>query len=180
MLGCLHPSLYKLLWCYTGFKKAKYMVVEMTSASGCLSLTISLTGQQKNQGRSKTWRGRRLEPGNPELQGLWVHSLRQAHSLHWANSFLCVAWILNLAPLDTEKEWAHGWREISILSFPCWSRRRVRGALPLSGRSTIGNMWCTEPQPPFPVPLHHRGEAGVEFRCKIKPEKKAEVEEKCF
>lgn len=42
---------------------------------------------------------------------------------------VCPSSVLGPQPCTSgHREWAHGWREISILFFPCWSRGRVWGA----------------------------------------------------
>lgn len=113
MLGCLHPALYKMLWCSTASKKAKYMVVKMTSASSCLTLVIPKTSRRTRAkaglgGRSKQVRARKSRVMGTLCCTVW--DKLTACTSYWHKedpkaclSFLSCAWGFNHVPLDSER-----------------------------------------------------------------------------
>lgn len=121
VLGCLQPALYKLLRCHAASKKAKYLVVKMTSASGCLPPTIPKTIRRARAEAGLGEGAETLEPQNPESYGdPGLRSVRQSHSLHQALAqrgvkamFVLPQWCLGLQPCtsgcrDQASPWLEG------------------------------------------------------------------------
>lgn len=97
----------------------------MTSASDCLPLPIPKIIRKIRAEAGLEEEVGTLEPENPDLQGLWVAQCEASLQLAPGTgtegskpclSFLSGTWAFNPPPLDTDKEWARGWKEISILS----------------------------------------------------------------
>lgn len=127
MLGCLHPALYKMLWCSTASKKAKYMVVKITSASSCLTLIIPKTSRRTRAeaglgGGSKQVRARKSR----ELWGLCAaqcgtsSQLAPATDTKRGQSHVCPSSVVlgpSIMYLWTQRECTYSWWAFFILSF---------------------------------------------------------------
>ena len=104
------------------------MVVKMTSASGCLPLTIPKAIRRTRAEAGLGEGAGRLKPENPESYGdSGLHSVRQAHCLHQALAqrgfkamFVLPQWCLGLQPCTSgcrESEHMAGGRSPSFPSY---------------------------------------------------------------